>query len=124
MTTNVLHKFAQRGIEILYQEDAILYEMLEREYKRQHNTLAMIASSSIVDPSVLACEGSVTVNVTAEGYPHRRYHAGCAVIDEIEQLAIERAKLAFKAQYANVQPHSASSANEIVMFSLLKAGDT
>ena len=124
MHTGMLHHLANYGIERLYQEDAVLYELLEREYERQRDTLAMVAASSIVDPSVLACEGSIVINVTAEGYPNRRYHAGCVVIDEIEQLAIERAKLAFKAQYANVQPHAASSANEIVMFSLLKAGDT
>ena len=124
MHTNLLHSFAQHGMDLLLQEDAVLYEMLEREYERQRNTLAMVASSSIVDPSVLACEGMMPVNVTAEGYPKRRFHAGCTIIDEIEQLAIERARLAFKAQYANVQPHCASSANEIVMFSLLKAGDT
>ena len=95
MNSNILHSFARRGIELLYHEDLVLYEMLEREYERQRNTLAMVAASSIVDPSVLACEGSVVINVTAEGYPHRRFHAGCAVIDEIEQLAIDRATLAF-----------------------------
>lgn len=124
MRTRMLHDFAQQGIELVYQEDAVLYELMEREYQKQRDTLAMVASSSITDPSVLACEASAVINVTAEGYPNRRYHAGCSVIDEIEQLAIDRAKALFKAQYANVQPHSASSANEIVMFSLLKAGDT
>lgn len=123
MNEPILTTFARRGVELLYQDDAVLYELLEREYRRQANTLALVASSSVVDPSVLACEGMVPVNVTAEGYPGRRFHAGCDLIDEIEQLAIERAKQAFQAQYANVQPHSASSANEIVMLSLLKPGD-
>ncbi|MBV9688112.1 MAG: serine hydroxymethyltransferase, partial [Ktedonobacteraceae bacterium] len=71
-----------------------------------------------------ACRSMVISNVTTEGYPGARFHAGCKVIDEIEQLAIERAKLAFRAQYANVQPHSGTSANEIVLFSLLRPGDT
>ncbi|HEX8136904.1 MAG TPA: serine hydroxymethyltransferase [Pyrinomonadaceae bacterium] len=124
MNESILKTFARRGVELLYQDDSVLYELLEREYHRQANTLALVASSSIVDPSVLACEGMVPVNVTAEGYPGNRFHAGCSLIDEIERLAIERAKQAFKAQYANVQPHCASSANEIVMLSLLKPGDT
>jgi len=124
MSESVLETFARRGIELLHQDDSVLYELLEREYQRQANTLALVASSSIVDPSVLACEGMVPVNVTAEGYPGNRFHAGCKIIDEIEQLAIDRARHAFKAQYANVQPHCASSANEIVMFGLLKPGDT
>lgn len=124
MSESVLENFARRGIELLHQDDGVLYEILEREYLRQANTLAMVASSSIVDPSVLACEGMVPVNVTAEGYPGNRFHAGCKIIDEIEQLAIDRARQAFNAQYANVQPHSASLANEIVMFGLLKPADT
>jgi glycine hydroxymethyltransferase len=121
---NILTTFAQRGAELLWQEDRTLYQLLEDEYNRQTNTLVMVASSSVVHPSVLASEGMVAVNVTAEGYPGRRYHAGCEVIDGVEQLAIDRAKLAFKAQYANVQPHSATSANYIVMLNLLKPGDT
>lgn len=102
----------------------MLYELLEHEYRRQNGTLAMIAASSIADPSVIACEGMVTSNVTTEGYAGARYHAGCQVVDEIERLAVERAKTAFKARYANVQPHSGSTANQIVMFNLLRAGDT
>lgn len=119
-----LAEFAQQGIELLYKEDPSLYELLDQEYRRQNNTLAMIAASSIADPSVLACEGMVTGNVTTEGYPGARFHAGCKFVDEIERLAIARAKAAFKASYANVQPHSGTSANQIVMFNLLKPGDT
>lgn len=78
---------------------------------------------SVADPSVLACAGMVPVNVTAEGCPGKRYHSGCAVIDGIERLAIDRARAVFRAQYANVQPHSASSANYIVMTTLLRPGD-
>lgn len=123
-TESVLGTLAQHGMEHLWQEDQPLYGLLEAEYMRQMNSLVMVASSSIVHPSVLACEGQIAVNVTAEGYPGRRYHAGCEFVDGIEQLAIDRAKLAFGAQYANVQPHSATSANYIVMASLLRPGDT
>lgn len=121
---SVLKAFANQGIEILSQEDPGLYALLEAEYYRQANTLAMVASCSIADPSVYLCEGMISSNVTAEGYPGARFHAGCQVIDGIEQLAIDRAKEAFHAQYANVQPHSATTANEIVMASILKPGDT
>lgn len=124
MNKSVLAEFAQQGIDLLQRDDPALYELLDEEYRRQNDTLAMIAASSIADPSVLACEGMVTSNVTSEGYPGARYHAGCKFVDEIERLAIERAKDAFQARYANVQPHSGSTANQIVMFSLLKPGDT
>jgi glycine hydroxymethyltransferase len=124
ITGPVLGTLAQHGMDLLWQEDQTLYGLLEDEYVRQMNTLVMVASSSIVHPSVLACEGQIAVNVTAEGYPGHRYHAGCQFIDGIEQLAIDRAKVAFGAQYANVQPHSATSANYIVMTSLLRPGDT
>jgi len=116
--------FTQSGIEMLRREDPHLYELLEREYDHQTHVLAMVAASSVADPSVLLCEAMVTSNVTTEGYPGARFHAGCKVIDEIEQMAIERARIAFHAQYANVQPHSGTSANEAVLFALLKPGDT
>lgn len=120
----MLHEFARRGVDLLSEDDPVLYELLDQEYRRQNGTLAMIAASSIADPSVIACEGMVTSNVTTEGYAGARYHAGCRFVDEIERLAVERAKSAFEARYANVQPHSGSSANQIVMFNLLRAGDT
>jgi len=122
--TRSLTLLAQQGAEILYEEDPVLSILMEKEYRRQTNVLAMVASSSIADASVLAGEGSLLVNVTAEGYPGKRYHWGCQHIDEIEQLAVERAKRAFHAQYVNVQPHCASSANEIIMCGLLDPGDT
>ena len=124
MTDLILNKFARQGIDLLYKEDPALYELLEHEHRRQADVLAMVAASSLADPSVLVCEGMATANVTAEGYPGARYHAGCKFVDDIERLAIERAKAAFRAQYANVQPHSGTSANAIVMFSLLRPGDT
>jgi glycine hydroxymethyltransferase len=119
----MLDTFARQGTALLKQEDPSLYKLLEDEYCRQLDTLVMVASCSIAHPSVLTCEGTVGVNVTAEGYPGKRYHAGCEFIDGIEQLAIDRAKEAFKAQYANVQPHCATSANFIIISNLLKAGD-
>lgn len=118
-----LDAFARRGIALLEQDDPSLYKLLEDEYHRQLDTLTMVASCSIAHPSVLACEAMPVVNVTAEGYPSKRYHAGCEFVDGIEQLAIDRAKEAFKAQYANVQPHCATSANFIVTARLLKPGD-
>jgi glycine hydroxymethyltransferase len=121
---NDLARFLANGIERLQREDPELFGLLEEEYRRQANVLTMVASSSIADPSALVCEAMPTMNVTAEGYPRARFHAGCRVIDQIEQLAIDRAKAAFGARYANVQPMSATSANEVVMFSVLEPHDT
>ncbi|HEX6292479.1 MAG TPA: serine hydroxymethyltransferase [Herpetosiphonaceae bacterium] len=120
----MLAAFAQTGIDLLFHEDRALYDLLDQEYQRQQESLVMVASSSIADPSVLVCEGMVTGNTTTEGYPGARFHAGCAWVDAIERLAIERAQAAFGARYANVQPHSGSSANQILLFALLKSGDT
>src|SRR5260370_18603932 len=124
MQETMLPTFANQAVELLQQSDPHLYTLLEQEYCRQTNVLTMVAASSIADPSVLACEGMVTSNVTTEGYPGARFHAGCELVDKIEQLAIERAKAAFRAQYANVEPHSGTSANGIVLLSLLRPGDT
>jgi glycine hydroxymethyltransferase len=82
----------------------------------------MIAAASTAHPSVLACHGAAIGNVTTEGYPGARYHGGCEIVDEVERLAVERARTLFRAQYANVQPHSATTANEAVLFSLLRPG--
>jgi glycine hydroxymethyltransferase len=104
--------------------DPELYGLLVREQDRQAGTLSLVASCSVADPSVLACQASVAVNVTAEGYPGHRYHAGCGVIDEIERLAIARAQRVFGARYANIQPHSATTANYAVLSALLRPGET
>jgi len=123
MDDAVLLEFARQGVETLAQADPRLYELLLGEYRRQTETLTLVAASSVADPSVLACSGAVLNNVTTEGYPGARYHGGCTFADEIERLAVERAKQVFGAAYANVQPHSGSSANHIVIFSLLRPGD-
>ncbi|KOX38658.1 serine hydroxymethyltransferase [Streptomyces sp. NRRL F-6491] len=103
--------------------DPALYGLLDDELRRQHETLALVASCSPVTPAALLAEGSFFANVTAEGYPGKRFHAGCVNVDKVERLAIERAKQAFGARYANVQPHSASTANQVVMNALLRPGD-
>jgi glycine hydroxymethyltransferase len=124
MTVDRVADLLREASRTLRTADPVLHELLQREQRRQAGCLSLVASSSVVDPSVLACQASVAVNVTAEGYPGRRFHAGCTVLDEIEQLAIDRAKTAFGARYVNVQPHSASTANYSVLAALLRPGDT
>lgn len=116
--------FAGHATRRLRERDSTLYALLARESARQRDTLMMVAASSVADPSVLACEGSALGNLTAEGFPGNRYHAGCGVADDIERLAIERACAAFGAQDAIVQPHSGSSANLAVITALLSPGDS
>ncbi|MEW6074540.1 MAG: serine hydroxymethyltransferase [Planctomycetota bacterium] len=122
-TRTNLARFVEHAIQRLEEKDPELFAILQNEYLRQANSLVMVASSSLADPSALICEAMPAMNVTAEGYPGARFHAGCRHIDEIENLAIERAKAVFGARYANVQTMSATSANEVVMFSVLKPGD-
>jgi glycine hydroxymethyltransferase len=124
VSTDRFARTAGYGVERLRAEDPLLYAMLAREQDRQERTLAMIAASSVADASVLACESSMASNVTTEGYPGARYHAGCDVVDGIEELAVRRATEVFGARYANVQPHSGTTANQAVMSSLLRPGDT
>lgn len=123
-TNRDLFETSRQGLEALRREDADLYNLLELETNRQSNVLSMVAASSAADPSVLACEGMALTNVTTEGYPNARFHGGCEIVDQVEELAIERACAAFGAQYANVQPHSGSAANLAAIFSLLQPGDT
>ncbi|HEX8767177.1 MAG TPA: hypothetical protein VF714_02340, partial [Jatrophihabitans sp.] len=117
-----LSRFAARSVQELAAEDQQLCELLSREHRRQRETLMMVAASSVGAPSVLACTGSSLSNLTVEGYPGARYHAGAEFADEIERLAIARACTAFGASAANVQPHSGSSANLAILTSLLKPG--
>lgn len=120
----LLKEAAERGAELLREGDPALYDLLVREHRRQGETLSLIAAAGVADLSVLACQSSLASNVTTEGYPGDRFHAGCEVVDEIERLAVARAKSLFGASYANVQPHSGTSANQAVLLSLLQPGDT
>jgi len=103
--------------------DPTLYAALENEEKRQEEHIELIASENYVSPLVLQAQGSVLTNKYAEGYPHKRYYGGCEFVDIAEDLAIERAKALFKADYANVQPHSGSQANTAAYAAMIKPGD-
>jgi glycine hydroxymethyltransferase len=104
--------------------DPQIYDLIAREKNRQHQTISLIASENIVSLSVQEAVGSVLTNKYAEGYPGRRYYGGCHFHDEVETLAIERAKQLFSAEHANVQPHCGSSANMAAYLALAKLGDT
>ena len=103
--------------------DALVFDTIEREERRQLEGIELIASENFVSPAVLKAQGSVLTNKYAEGYPGRRYYGGCEYIDVIEQAAIDRAKELFGAEYANVQPHSGSSAHLAVYRAFLNVGD-
>ncbi|MFD1126290.1 serine hydroxymethyltransferase [Lentilactobacillus raoultii] len=105
------------------QEDPELWDAIAHEENRQEHNIELIASENIVSNAVRAAQGSVLTNKYAEGYPGKRYYGGCEFIDVVEQLAIDRAKELFGAEYANVQPHSGSQANQAVYAALLKPGD-
>ena len=103
--------------------DTVLFELIEREEARQRDGLELIASENLTSRAVMEAVGSPLTNKYAEGYPGKRYYGGCDVVDEVERLAIERAKALFGAAWANVQPHSGSSANLAAYFALLQQGD-
>lgn len=107
----------------LEQTDSEIFEFIFEEYKRQNEHLEMIASENYTFPSVMEAMGSILTNKYAEGYPNKRYYGGCEVVDKIESLAIERAKKLFNCQFANVQAHSGSQANNAVYHALLKPYD-
>lgn len=102
----------------------IIFELIEKERQRQTHGIELIASENFVSDNVMKAMGSVLTNKYAEGYPGKRYYGGCEVVDEVETLAIERAKKLFGVEYANVQPHSGSQANAAIYLSVLKPGDT
>ena len=104
--------------------DTEIQEAINKELSRQRDKLEMIASENIVSKAVMQAQGSVLTNKYAEGYPGKRYYGGCEYVDVVEQLAIDRAKNLFGAEYANVQPHSGAQANTAVYFALLEPGDT
>ena len=103
--------------------DTVIFDLIKAEKSRQTNGLELIASENFVSEEVLEAAGSILTNKYAEGFPGKRYYGGCEVVDEIEQLAIDRAKELFGAEYANVQPHSGSQANTAVYAACLKPGD-
>ncbi|MEO2064431.1 MAG: serine hydroxymethyltransferase [Christiangramia sp.] len=105
------------------QRDTQLFDLIAQEKERQLNGLELIASENFVSDAVMEAAGSVLTNKYAEGYPGKRYYGGCEVVDEVEQLAIDRLKELFDAEYANVQPHSGSQANTAVYHTCLKPGD-
>ena len=106
------------------QQDVEVYDSMIRELRRQQDHIELIASENFVSEAVMEAMGSHLTNKYAEGYPGARYYGGCEYVDEIETLAIERAKQLFGAEHANVQPHSGSQANVAVYLALLKPGDT
>ena len=111
-------------IDFVAAQDPELGAAMGRELGRQRQNIELIASENIVSPAVMAAMGSVLTNKYAEGYPGHRYYGGCAYVDEVEQIAIDRACRLFGAKYANVQPHSGAQANLAVYFALLELGDT
>ena len=106
------------------QRDEQIFELIQAEKERQTEGIELIASENFVSNQVMEAAGSVLTNKYAEGYPGKRYYGGCEVVDEVEQIAIDRAKTLFGAAYANVQPHSGSQANTAVFHACLKPGDT
>ena len=110
--------------EKLNQFDPEVYASCERELKRQQHNIELIASENIVSEAVLLAAGTILTNKYAEGYPSKRYYGGCVYVDEVEEIARERAKKLFGAEHANVQPHSGANANLAVFFALLNPGDT
>ncbi len=104
--------------------DHQIFELIDAERERQTNGIELIASENFTSPQVMEAAGSVLTNKYAEGYPGKRYYGGCEIVDEVEQIAIDRAKVLFGAEYANVQPHSGSQANAAVYQACLNPGDT
>lgn len=119
-----MYKDMMDTIGFVSQADPVLGAAMNRELSRQRANIELIASENIVSPTVMAAMGSVLTNKYAEGYPSHRYYGGCQYVDEVENLAIERACQLFGAKYANVQPHSGAQANLAVYFALLDVGDT
>jgi glycine hydroxymethyltransferase len=105
-------------------KDKVIFDLINEEKNRQMHGIELIASENFVSEQVLKAMGSVLTNKYAEGYPGRRYYGGCQIVDQTEQIAIDRAKALFGAEYANVQPHSGAQANMAVLMSILKPGDT
>ena len=105
-------------------QDSTIFSLIEKENQRQRRGMELIASENYVSDQVMAAMGSCLTNKYAEGYPGKRYYGGCQVVDEVEQLAIDRICKLFDAEYANVQPHSGAQANAAVFLACLNPGDT
>ncbi len=105
-------------------KDSVLFDLIHEEMERQNRGVELIASENFTSPDVMRAMGSCLTNKYAEGYPGKRYYGGCEVVDKVEQLAIDRAKELFGAEYANVQPHSGAQANAAVFLAVLQPGDT
>ena len=114
----------ENSMDYLVQFDPEIASQMQAEYHRQQRNIELIASENIASPAVIAAMGSVLTNKYAEGYPGKRYYGGCKVVDVIEQIAIDRAKQLFGAEYANVQPHSGAQANLAAYMAVLQPGDT
>ncbi|AUR52889.1 serine hydroxymethyltransferase [Aquella oligotrophica] len=109
---------------VLKNSDKAIFDLIGEEARRQEEHIELIASENYVSKAVLEAQGSVLTNKYAEGYPQKRYYGGCYYVDQVEQIAIDRIKQLFGAEYANVQPHSGSQANQAVYFAVLQPGDT
>lgn len=114
----------ENKMKTLQTSDPVLFDICKAEFERQKGSIELIASESFVPMEIMELQGSILTNKTTEGYPGKRYHAGCKVIDEMESLAIKRAKTLFGAEHANIQPHCGSSANQAVYLSVMKPNDT
>src|SRR5437762_5970169 len=106
------------------QRDTLVFDLIRKELERQRHGIELIASENFTSLQVMQAMGNVMTNKYAEGYPGKRYYAGCEFVDIAEQLAIDRVKELFDAEFANVQPHSGTQANQAVFFATLKPGDT
>nr|WP_199314211.1 MULTISPECIES: serine hydroxymethyltransferase [Cyanophyceae] len=124
VTQAVAKTTVQTNLDFVEKTDPAVAGLIQNELQRQRDHLELIASENFTSPSVLAAQGSVLTNKYAEGLPQKRYYGGCEFVDQIEQIAIDRAKELFGAAHANVQPHSGAQANFAVFLSLLEPGDT
>src|ERR1700733_14504307 len=106
------------------QKDTLVFDLIRRELERQRHGIELIASENFTSLQVMQAMGNVMTNKYAEGYPGRRYYGGCEIVDQVEQLAIDRLKQIFSCEYANVQPHSGAQANASLLLALLHPGDT
>src|ERR1700761_6031144 len=105
------------------QRDTIVFDLINKELERQRHGIELIASENFASLQVIQAMGNVMTNKYAEGYPGRRYYGGCEIVDQTEQLAIDRLKQIFNIEYANVQPHSGAQANAALMLAILQPGD-